>query len=603
MRKKIRPVLLLVMIGMMTILAANCGGGGGGGTAPSTPSTNRTVTVSGNTNNDAPRMAGREDAAAVSANTTIVAYNPHTGALLSSGNDKIASNGSFNITVDLGTNSALDVVLEIYNKVQSKSSASDMKANLKYAFDNLSANSSGITVNYDSTRSATIFVFQPDQVLADIKKADTIMKDKGIDILDTVTTPALALEFMNSMAEAVKCGATDSQCITNALQASNDSLAASSPVKTMVETAGREYAVDSGWTKIQEIYNASGQTAADSITNINTADKQKEICWLLSDAIGAWDASYATSLEKFVAVKDVALAVKNGETFNSSDVKTAVTDLWSSLVMKIQHEAASGSAAISETDLGSVISGFDGIRGLLIRMFVTKAGATRADAAAAVDALLKDLAEFGVSSENTAAFTDKAGAEADDIMDRWVTTWATAAFAADLMTALSPVDMNDQTKTENLMRLAHDLAYLTNPTDAQVEDVLNDYLSTETTALAMTMYRDHKSCDVSSNTNCPSEEEILALLESHWAKPLPKLRAVIDGLEEWYNSPDSNIEKIGLGNSLLTMKNVYKNMKASSANKSAIGTVLSKAGVKKEIFWLLMNVEPYLPENVRSYLN
>ncbi len=601
--KKIRHSALLGLLLFVTALAAaNCGGGGGG-TAPSTPSTNRSVTLTGTANNDAPRVQGREAAATVAANTVVVAYNPHTGAMLSSGNDKVGSNGAFSVAVDLGANSALDVVLEIYNEVQSKSSSDNMKANLKYAFDNLSANSSGVTVNYDSTRSATIFVFRPDDVLADIKKADTIMKDQGIDILDTITTPALAQEFMTSMADAVKCSSTDSGCIAEALHGGNDSLEAASPVKTMVETAGMEYAIDANWTSIQNIYNASGQTASDSITNINTVDKQKEICWVLTDAVGAWDATYATSLEKFVAIKDIALAVKNGETFSSTDVQTAVTDLWSSLVMKIQHDAASGSSAISDTDLGSIISGFDGIRGLLIRMFVTKAEATRPDAAAAVEALLKDLAEFGISSESKAAFTDKAGAEADDIMDSWVTTWATAAFAADLMTALSPVDMNDQTKTDNLMKLAHDLAYLTNPTDEQVEDVLNDYLSTETTALAMTMYRDHKGCDISSNTNCPSEEEILSLLESHWGKSLPKLRAVINGLKDWYDSADSSVEKLGLGNSIMTMKEVYIDMKASSANKSAIGAVLSKAGVKQELFWLLMNVEPYLPENARSYLN
>jgi hypothetical protein len=294
----------------------------------------------------------------------------------------------------------------------------------------------------------------------------------------------------------------------------------------------------------------------------------------------------------------MAMAIRNGEIYTYSDVYSSMGLLRSGMAQKISTNAAAAASTLTTSnDINSIISAYDIIRGMLIEVMVKEAGATREDAADAVEGLLEVLADLGESSNGTASF--------DAVMDNWVVSWADAALATNLMTALFPMEMDVRAKTDPLMMLARDIADLPPGfSDAQLEAVLLNYLSPATTASAMTLYNNNKgkNCQFGytfpplsiTATDCPDKEEVISLIETHYEKDLPKLRAVVDGVEAWVNHPDNAINLLGLGNSFSKVEAVYNSMKVSTANKNQLSDALNIAGVKPELFWLAINLEPYM---------
>lgn len=581
MRKRIRSLLLVSALGIITLVVANCGGGGGGGGTPtSTTSTSKQVSMTVTFNTSSARVAGSRAADAAVASTSVVAYNAHTGAQLNTASVATNASGVATIVVDLGTSTSLDVIVEALT------AAKGTVSNIKVAFDNLSANAGAVAANYNTTQDADIFIWQPDAALADIQKANDIMVAQGVDVLDTITTAAQAGNYLDAMAPALACDTSDSACVSTALStqlASTDAASYDSAVVTMVTSAQE----DAGWTTVQAIFADAGE----SVTAINTDAEKKEIVGVLESAISAWSKTYATTAEKRLTIKEVVVAAKYGNTFTSEDVSSIIANLRASLNSLVAPAAVASTTLVSSNDMSSMMNGYDILRGVLIRSMHENAGASAQTAADSINSLLDVLAALGAGSESTTSM--------GQVMDNWLPVWT--AQTAALMTALGPLEMADHTKTDNLMQLAHDLQALpAGATDAQVEDVLNDYLSAATTAKAMTMYTDHKTCSFSTSgtsvvaNNCPSKEEIFDLIETHYEKSLPKLRAFEQGIEDWYNSSDSSLDKIVLGNTYAIMQNVYASMKESSANKAAIGAALDAAGIHKELFWLVMNLEPYM---------
>ncbi|MFA6450156.1 MAG: hypothetical protein WCX65_11835 [bacterium] len=608
MMKKFRKSLLVLMAGAMSLAVANCGGGGGGGATPAAPtSTSHTYRLSGAFSTvGAPRVADRSVAAPSVSGVRVYAYNAATGALLNATTDLTAANGSFSIVVDLGSATTADVVVE----AGAHSSATSLLANIKVAFDGLAADKTGVTANYATTRQADVFILAPDKVLSNIVKADELMFAKDTDYITSITTQLQAQDFMALITPALSCDASDTACISNALSSSLDAPAAATmnaTIKNLVSAVGSDY----GWSAVQAIYTDAGTAAANTLSNINTTTKINEMTSKLADVIAAWDnsATDANMTAKRLAIKDAALAIKSGDTFVSSDVYGSVSQLRLDLKDKIALAAAN--AQITSGNMEYIINGYDIVRGILIDMIVEKAAATRDASAASVESLLKDMGQLGVASEGTTSMTGENG-----VMDGWVTVWATTAFIADLGTALNPFEMNDRTKNDNLMLLEHDLTALSNPTDAQVQAVLETYLAPATAAKAMTMYVNHKECSIAMSgttvtaTGCPEKEEIFQLIESHYDKSLPKLRAseaafedvlncminsdstACANMETWYNGSVS-VDRIAVGLSISPIQDVYTKIKQGGTVKTQVESALDVAGVKKELFWLVKNLEPY----------
>ncbi len=607
MKKKLGMITMALILTIGALTMPGCGGGGGGGGVTLSPTTN--TTSGGGTSGTTYRITGTavdtglitsRAATAVSAGRTIVARNAHTGQQLTVVNGITLANGTFDITVNIGSGSSLDVIVEVVTGDGS---------NLKVAFDDLSGAQTGVTVDYGTTRKATIFSYIPDSALAEINKVDDLYSALQIDLLSSVNTAALAtdlLGYTNPIISACSytSGKPDYACIQTQVQ----NRATTSTAVQAVKDLGQQLSSACEAGQMQD--KAPGQPlntlkdvtaifddAGSSLESIDVQSEIDELCAKMADALTVWRNSSLALDGKRIAIKYVALALKFGETYSNQDVANAISNLRSKLSTKIANGAVASTNLISATDMGSTINVYDIARGMLIQVLVEDAPVSRTTAATAVDALLQVLGRLGATSENASSLYQMTG--------NWVPVWDEDAVRTNLMTALAPLGMDDPSKTNNLMRLAHDIAGLSNPTDAQVRAVLATYLSTATTDEAMGLYTKYKgqTCSlnytfpplsISTSAGCPTEEEIIHLIETHYEKPLPKLRSVVDGVQAWVNNPDNNIYLLAVANASGIYQNIVNNMMASESNKSQLSYALYLAGVKPELFWLYINVSPYL---------
>jgi hypothetical protein len=611
-------------------LVSGCGGGGGG-TVSGNPVVNppadnnqtvtRTIagTVYTSSEQGGSRVASRIAEDIPVTNAALKAYNvtDATKTNLITAGGTTGANGVFSATITIPKNTTPSIVIETLI-----GPAGDA-GNIKLALESVSANRTGLLADRGSTRKAVIFELIPDVALNTISGVDNLLAGEGIDATASVTNATRARELVNYVSSLLTAcpnvgGNPDYNCIHtqigNTLAATN----LDAEVEKLVERLDTAAKVALGIAsineiiadliepdysraqvdKIVEVFTDAGESALNTLNNIDTKPKAAELCAAMSDVVDVWDAAHANTTAKRLAVKDMAMAIRNGEIYTYSDVYSSMGLLRSGMAQKISTNAAAAASTLTTSnDINSIISAYDIIRGMLIEVMVKEAGATREDAADAVEGLLEVLADLGESSNGTASF--------DAVMDNWVVSWADAALATNLMTALFPMEMDVRAKTDPLMMLARDIADLPPGfSDAQLEAVLLNYLSPATTASAMTLYNNNKgkNCQFGytfpplsiTATDCPDKEEVISLIETHYEKDLPKLRAVVDGVEAWVNHPDNAINLLGLGNSFSKVEAVYNSMKVSTANKNQLSDALNIAGVKPELFWLAINLEPYM---------
>ncbi len=629
-RRMLRNILAAIVLCLGAALATGCGGGGGatgGGTPVVNPpaDNNQTVTrtiagtVYTSSEQSGSRAASRTADDIPVTNAALKAYNvtDATKTNLITAGGTTGANGVFSATITIPKNTTPSIIIEALI-----GPAGDA-GNIKLAVESISANRTGLLADKGTTRKAVIFELIPDVAMNTISGVDNLMAGEGIDATASITNATRARELVNYMSSIITAcpnvGANpDYDCIHtqigNTLAATN----LDAEVEKLVERLDTAAKVALGIASINEIianliepdysraqvdaivevFTDAGESALSTLNNIDTKPKAAELCAAMSDVVDVWDAAHANTTAKRLAVKDKAMAVRNGEIFTYSDVYSAMGLLRSGMAQKISPNAAAAASTLTTSnDINSIISAYDIIRGMLIEVMVKEAGATRDEAADAVEGLLEVLADLGESSNGTASF--------DAIMDNWVVSWEDATLATNLMTALFPMEMDVRAKTDPLMLLAHDIADLPPGfSDAQLEAVLLDYLSPATTAAAMTLYNNNKgkNCQFGytfpplsiTSTDCPDKEEVISLIETHYEKDLPKLRAVVDGVEAWVNHPDNAINLLGLGNSFSKVETVYNSMKASTSNKNQLSEALNIAGVKPELFWLAINLEPYM---------
>jgi len=222
---------------------------------------------------------------------------------------------------------------------------------------------------------------------------------------------------------------------------------------------------------------------------------------------------------------------------------------------------------------------------------------------------MADLARLGTTSQGTTSFGGS-----NQIIDKWTTEWADAAFTADLLNFLGPLDMAVKAKTDQIMPIVNDLSDLTTVNDTTIAQVfLNHGASQDTANKAVYMHDHYSTCSISGTTitgTCPSKEEIFQFVESYYGKSLPKLRASEQGIEDYVNSyiasdstvkaaayaaiqvwykGDTNSDAISLYGAYNALTTVYPAMSGTTGTQ--IGAALDSAGIKKEIFWLVQNVE------------
>jgi len=629
--KSVKSIIAAIMIVLSAALISGCGGGGGGATGGGTPVVNppadnnqtvtRTIagTVYTSSEQSGSRVASRTADDIPVTNATLKAYNvtDATKTNLITAGGTTGANGVFSATITIPKNTTPSIIIETLI-----GPAGDA-GNIKLALENVSANRTGLLADKGTTRKAVIFELIPDVALNTISGVDNLMAGEGIDATASITNATRARELVNYVSSLITAcpnvgGNPDYDCIHtqigNTLAATN----LDAEVKKLVERLDTAAKVALGIASINEIianliepdysraqvdkivavFTDAGESALSTLNNIDTKPKAAELCAAMSDVVDIWDAAHANTTAKRLAVKDKAMAVRNGEIFTYSDVYISVDKIITGMSQQIATVAADVAPTLTNSkDIQSIMHAYDIIRGMLIEVMVKEAGATREDAADAVEGLLEVLADLGESSNGTASF--------DAIMDNWVVSWADAALATNLMTALFPMEMDVRAKTDPLMMLAHDIADLPPGfSDAQLEAVLLDYLSPATTAAAMTLYNNNKgkSCQFGytfppisiTTTDCPDKEEVISLIETHYEKDLPKLRAVVDGVEAWVNHPDNAYNLLGLGYSFSKIEAVYNSMKVSTANKNQLSEALNIAGVKPELFWLAINLEPYM---------
>ncbi len=542
--------------------------------------------------------------------------------LITSSSNSTDQNGQFSITIGVPTGTTPDIVIEALIDDANPSN------NFKIAFDNINASMTGanaVTGDEGTTRKARVFELISSEALSDITIIDNTFHGVNIDITSTITTSELAQDLFDFIEPIIlgvdssqpscpmSSGSPDYDCIYDQIDQSIDS----SQADTNVNTLCKELQVKAGADGLNSLSDSQSKSSVEYVVaifddadrkisgdnsdvDIDTESEITELVSKMDEAIAAWLATYSTQTAKRVVIKDSALSYLNGSSFTNNDVKSAMTTLKASLQQKIQTVAAQATTLVAETDMGSTIAAYDILRGMLIEVMVEDCAATREDATAAVESLLLVLAQLGEASEEA---TSK-----DSLMDIFVEEWDDPTLENNLMTALAPLEMDDPEKTQDLMRLAHDLSDLpSGATDQQIEDVLDDYLDQATTDEAMglyTYYKD-KECQLQvqsfpfqlNTVDCPTEEEIIHLIETHYGKDLPKLRAFVDGIQDWmYDSSNaaSMLALYNAGRENGPVQNIYNGMKASESNKQEISGALTIAGIKPEIFWLVMNCEQYL---------
>jgi hypothetical protein len=583
---------IVVFMAVITLMAAGCGGGGGGGSSHNTK-TGTTVKIKGTTNSTGKVAGGQVERDAVTfAGDSIVAYEIGKPTVqLNSASDVVDGNGRFEVTLDFGKAVAKDVVIKIV----------DQGENIKLAFDGLDPsetdNITGKLIDYASTRKADMFELVPDQALSVISEIDDIFATQSIDINATLITDDSAssadsvsalIGVMDGVLDA--CSSTDYSCMYTEIQTALADTASDAPaaVQDLLQEAGTAFE--------ENTIDAIAADAGVSLTSIDTTAEEESLHDLMSGLVTAWDSG-GTTLQKRLAVKEAALKVVFGDVRTSSDVPADVTNILTSirshLASEIGSEAVteSGATLVSGTDLGSVVAGYDIVRGMLIEEMVSAGGASSADAAAAVESLLKVAAQLGANSD---------AGSMSGVVDDWVVEWADAALIANLMTALEPFNMDVRAKTDIIMPLINDLMDKRPANDDAIEDILNDYLSDAATASAMGLYHQYLGCktDGTAMTSCFTADDIISFLEVHYGYALPELRAVVTGVQEWYTDTSRNgILLIAVGNAYNIVYNrdnsLLKLMAESDYNNTQLSNVLDSAGVKPELFWLYNNLSPY----------
>ncbi|MCK5845677.1 MAG: hypothetical protein KAG97_13270, partial [Victivallales bacterium] len=597
-------------------------GGGGGGAAPASGGTDDPVPnlkkVSGAfEDGGSSRVAGRSALAV--ADKLILAYAAGDAAKtrLNSAADKTDASGNYSVNVDIGASrTSLDVIIELTGE------------SLSVAVESLSSDTASVNGDADTTRKAVIFHYVPAEALSTISLIDNTFDKKNIDVTRYVTDATMAGSFLTEM-KAINntCSITSSTlndtqkgCLATEAQTRLASTDAGASVKNLVETLEVSYRVDLGTAddsdylsdiardadkeqidSIVEMFE-DGQITLYNVENTLTEEQIEELVAKMPYAITAWNATSET-FDKRLAVKEELLAIYRGETYTYEDIKGKIGALKSAYHQYIQEIAAAESDLVSNAEMGSVITVYDVIRGILIKVMAEDVGTTSATGKASIDALLLVFASLGAASEDTGSM----GA----IMDNWVVDWDTDGVEAYLMTGLAPLEMDDSDKTEKLMRLAHDIEaeMPSDPTDEEILTILRRYLTETTSQEALALYHQYadNNCEYGYEANgfqgvtftvnndaCPGKEEVIHLTETHYEKgTLSKLRLFVDGVESELANVE-NDDGVALAANYQAFIDVYERMKVSEANKTSISAALRKAGVHPELFWLAMNVEPYV---------
>lgn len=618
-----RSITLLAAL-MMALLISGCGGGGGGGGTPATPSTGgtnnnnnnnnnnagRTITISGTMSSaSAGRVAGRVSEAAV-ASTHIIAYRLTDGShtAMNSTSDATDATGNFNITVNIGDESAANIIIEALPN----GATAGATANPRVALENVAANLTGVTADDTTATEGLLWISSPGDSLTNIIKpvvayfaAESIDARTGIDSSATAAALVSAMKTIHTACGS-QTGNAKKSCVIGQIDTLKASIT-SAAVTDIITDLETDYKVDTGVATIQETLKfldprqsdatvntvvAIANDADVSLSNISTQAEAVEMFDKLANAIAAHDASYATTLAKKLAIKNALLPVQYGDTFTNGDVENLIINLKSAYSGMVGQDAAALSGLVSSNDMISIVSGLDVIEGMLTEVFVEDGQVTRDQAWAMVQAFVYCLSQLGSSSENNTSM--------QAILDDWVVSYDDATFRDKLHTVFDPLGMNDRNKTKDLMRLSHDLGD-TNGTHDAVEAKLNVYLTPATVVKAMALYdKYYGKMDCSFNvtsrmitgSNCITQAEIVDLLETHFEKPLPILNAVLTGIQQWVQSSANDTKIIAIGTAYTALNDrVYP---AFKANKAALGPVMDAAGINKELFWLVINLSPYI---------
>ncbi|MFH1538022.1 MAG: hypothetical protein ABIH66_03625 [bacterium] len=616
-----------IFIIAIAFLLGGCGGGGGGstggtgGTGGPPPAASTQINIAGSFSQPVGKItgtvelpgggAGRSAKAAV-ANTSVIAYWVKDGDRepLNSLSDRTKANGVFNITIDIGTKTNLDVVVEALI------AEAGSGGNLRVAFDNLAADVSNVAGNATTTQSADFFLKIPDSALADIDAVVEMLLENGVS-MTSIDEKAEVAALVREVKEAIdNCSnITDDATMKNCYVESIDTAGLPADTQTALTDLKVEYKVDVGNASTAERLYALDKTQSlaaiekivalaalgaydnfDSLfSSIDTASELQEMVTAASYAIASYDSASLSEAAKLVAVKRDILASSAVTAFTNNDVTSLLLDIRAALNTSIANDTADLSAQVTNLDMLSLLSGYDIIEWMFLEV-LTDQGFTREGAIEVFDALIAMLGYFGDYSDGV---SDMSG-----MMDNWVTMWDLAAFQAELAKVLVPFDMGDTAKTDDLMRMARDLQTLgSNHTRAQVEEVLSGYLTTATTAKAMALYDKYygkTDCGFDMNTrtvtgsNCPTQAEIIDLLETHFEKSLPLLDNTITAIGEWIQSPENDIKIIAIGTGARAAQTIYNKMKESTAYEQELSTAVDTAGVSSKLFELVINVEPYI---------
>jgi len=584
------------------------------------------------------RLAGRSADADSLTDIPVKVYQAgdSTETLLNASTDLTDQYGNFSVTIDIGQASSVDVIIE------GESDASNPENNVYIALDGVSQTTSGLVGNADSSRKALLFHYAPTEDLdTTITNIDGLFNTEDIDLReyitgDYTTAATNAADMLSEMKGAMTtCSVSSStiddtqkQCLANDIDTRLQTTSAADGVVDMLRSLKTAYKIDLGietqkeifyntdtqdggkdldWTKIDKVVDIFNDAECDYLSSFSTdsQDQLEELLSKMTDAIAVWDdqTSYSTENEKQVAIRDLANAMYFGDTFTQDKVKNAINNLaringyWN----VVSSDAATMTTRFSASDMRTLMSAYDNIRGMFVEVMVDDVGATRATAHDATESLLEVLAALGAASENSTS--------AADAMDDWVVAWDETEVRNDLLAFLAPLDMDENDKVKDLMRLAHDLNDLpAGATDAQIKDTMTVYVSEATAdeAIALKNKAASQTCTAKSyydfvgfagidlilspSTDCVSKEDIVSLMETHYERDLPLFEAFIDGIEVWIESNEAKLGVV-IGNQELLM-NVYSDMKNDSY-KTEVGQALDTAGIKKELFYLADTLETY----------
>ena len=609
--KKVYVFALVLAVGA---IMSSCGGGGGGGsTTPTTttPTTTtggdtagKTITISGtfSDGDTVGRVAGRSAGAPV-ASTPIIAYvlGDSNRTAINDASDTTSDTGTFTITVDIGSADSANIIIEALPS----GSSIGATTNIRVALEDLE-NDVSVTATPKTAAEGLLWLYTPGESLASvIKPIVKFFDDESMDIRATMSTAAKGETFVNAM-KAVNNACKDEtdtdtkkKCIINSI---NGQTISDEAVNTLVERLQTKYKIDTDTATLFETlkFYAPDQTDADinsaiyianiggaSLTNIDSESEAAELFNKLATAIdNVQNPSDEGSFK--VEVKNGFLPPMFGQSFTNSDIENIFIYLKAGYESVIGQEAADLSALVSQNDMISTLSGYDAVLGMLIEILVKDANISDSQAWTSVDGLIYCLEKLGETSEDNTSM--------QAVLDDWVPAYADSTFRDKFHAFMDPLGMDSRTKTEQLMQMSHDLGD-TDGSRAQVENTLSQYLTAPTVAEAMVLYDNYygsMNCtfDVASRTiggsNCITQEEIVSLLETHFEKDLPILDDFLTDVQTYIQ--DNSTKFAGLA----SLTDMINDMKASAANKAEIGDVMEAAGIPEELFWLYLNLEPYM---------